>query len=979
METMTTSYTPAKVFFSYAEADAPLVDLLDRQLSVLRHTGEIVGGHKRPVVAGNNRQEQVNRDLNTALLILVFVSPDFLCSDYLYRVELPQALKRHQANEARVIPILLRPCEWTGTSLADLQLIPRNLVPLTLWPDYDEGCAEVVREIRASLANVRPMVFGGNPAALPEVWQVPYGRNPAFTGREKLLKELQGLFCVEQTATHPQVQALCGLGGVGKTQIAVEYAYRAALHYRAVFWVTAETQEALTSGYAGLALALNLPGKDEQDHLAIIPVVRHWLQTHNGWLLILDNIDDLAWLSPLLPPSYGGQVLLTTRTQIAGRTAHRLEVPVLSSDEGALLLLRRSGKLAGPGTFDDMEAQIVRLARQISQELGNLPLALDQAGAYIEETGCGLQRYLDEYQKRQAELLARRGQLASDYPLSVATAWDLSFEKVERRQPLAAQILRLCSFLAPDAIPEELVEHALYSGLLVFAQAEVEQEEGSALSPFSMPLDELLAVLRCYSLIQRNDQQETLAMHRLVQTVLRAAMSEEERCIWVERAMRMFQARLPDIVFENWQQCEQYLPHAQECIQLAVGSSVGQARVLYWIGDYLLERWRTQEAQWYVQQSLRFRKQYLGMEHLDTAASLNNLASLYQLQGRYAEAEPLYERALLIREQQLGAEHPDTAASRNNLASLYRQQGRYTEAEPLYKRALLIREQQLGAEHPDTAASRNNLAGLYESQGRYAEAEPLYKRALLIREQQLGAEHPDTATSRNNLAGLYESQGRYAEAEPLYKRALLIREQQLGAEHPSTATSRNNLAGLYGRQGRYAEAEPLYKRALLTMEQQLGAEHPDTAASLDNLAGLYQQQGRYAEAEPLCKRALLIREQQLGAEHPDTATSRNNLAGLYQQQGRYAEAEPLYKRALLTMEQQLGAEHPDTAASRNNLAGLYQQQGRYAEAEPLYRRAYHIFLQRLGKEHPYTQSTLGAYTLLCQQEVKPTKKRKKRR
>jgi tetratricopeptide (TPR) repeat protein len=351
----------------------------------------------------------------------------------------------------------------------------------------------------------------------------------------------------------------------------------------------------------------------------------------------------------------------------------------------------------------------------------------------------------------------------------------------------------------------------------------------------------------------------------------------------------------------------------------------------------------------------------------DLATSLNELATLYESIGRYAQAEPLYVRSLAIREEQLGANHPDTATSLNNLANLYRATGRYAEAEPLYVRSLAINEHELGANHPSTAASLNNLAGLYKLTGRYAEAEPLYVRSLAIKEQELGANHPDTATSLNDLALLYRATGRYAEAEPLYVRSLAIREQELGANHPDTAISLNNLALLYESAGRYAEAESLFVRSLAIKEQELGDNHPSTATSLNNLALLYKLTGRYAEAEPLYVRSLAIMEQELGANHPSTATSLNNLAILYKSTGRYAEAEPLYVRSLAIRVQELGANHPDTAASLNNLAYLYESTGRYAEAEPLYLRALAILEQSLGTNHPNTQACYQNLQILRQQ------------
>jgi len=222
----------------------------------------------------------------------------------------------------------------------------------------------------------------------------------------------------------------------------------------------------------------------------------------------------------------------------------------------------------------------------------------------------------------------------------------------------------------------------------------------------------------------------------------------------------------------------------------------------------------------------------------------------------------------------------DLAASLNNLAALYESQGRYEQAEPLYLQALELSQRLLGEDHPNVATSLNNLAGLYKSQGRYNEAEPLYLQALELRKHLLGEDHPNVATSLNDLALLYESQGRYNEAEPLLLQALELWKHLLGEDHPHVATSLNNLALLYKSQGRYNEAEPLLLQALELWKHLLGEDHPDVATSLNNLAGLYKSQGRYEQAEPLYLQALNICERRLGVEHPNTVTTRKNLEAL---------------------------------------------------------------------------------------------------
>ena len=348
----------------------------------------------------------------------------------------------------------------------------------------------------------------------------------------------------------------------------------------------------------------------------------------------------------------------------------------------------------------------------------------------------------------------------------------------------------------------------------------------------------------------------------------------------------------------------------------------------------------------------------MSRDHVDVGTSLNNLASLYQAQGKYAEAEPLSRRVLAISEKILGPDHPGVATSLNNLASLYQAQGKYAEAEPLSRRVLAIREKILGPDHPDVVTSLNTLASLYQAQSKYAGAEPLFRRSLAIREKALGPDHPDVATSLNNLAELYHDQGKYVEAEPLSRRALAISEKTLGPDHHAVGASLNTLALLYQFQGEYAEAEPLYRRSLAISEKALGPDHLDVATSLDNLAILCYFQGKYGEAEPLSRRALAIREKILGPDHLDVATSQNNLAGLYEAQGKYAEAEPLFRRSLAISEKALGPDHPDGANFLSNQARLYRTQGKYAEADPLSRRALAISEKILGPDHPDVAKSL---------------------
>ncbi len=789
---------------------------------------------------------------------------------------------------------------------------------------------------------------------------VPYRQNPFFTGREDILRAIRQGLQMESTVALCHPLGITGLGGIGKTQTALEYIYCYHENYTSVFWIRADSTASLIASFLEVAKQLGLPERNKKEQHIIVEAVLCWLRLHEGWLLVFDSMDDLRIVEPFLPTAGQGHLLFTTRVHAIGSIAHRLELQTMEPEIGALLLLRKASLLPLGTSLEAASADKKKTACTISQELGGLPLALDQAGAYIKEIPCTLEDYLARYQERHQDLLRARGSFDPHYPASVATTWSLSFEKISQSNPAAAELLNFCAFLAPDAIPERIItEGAIQLGHVL---------QSLAADPIQLDLA-CREILR-FSLFYRSADEQTFTIHRLVQAVLKDRMDEESQRRWAERAIRAVNATLPPVEHETWSRWEEILAHTLVCSKLIEQDHLlfaEGARLLQQTGWYLTERVRYEEAELLLKRAISIDGRMQGLEHLDTARDVSTLAYLYQTQGRYVEAEPLYEQALAIREHQLGATHPSTATTLNNLAALYYGQGKYGEAELLYEQALMIREQQLGAIHPLTAISLNNLAALYKDWGKYAQAEPLYERALAICEQQLGAIHPDTAMSLKNLATLYLDQGKYAEAEPLYRRALATCEQVLGVMHPDTASSLNSLAALYYEQGKYTEAEPLDERALMIREQTLGAMHPFTATSLNNLADLYCQQGKYEQAEPLYERALVVKEQVLGAMHPNTATGLNNLAALYYRQRKYAEAEKLYQRALVIREQQLGAMHPDTASSLNNLAALYKSQGKYEQAEPLYGRALSICEHHLGHEHPTTRIIRGNYAALLQE------------
>jgi serine/threonine protein kinase/tetratricopeptide (TPR) repeat protein len=720
---------------------------------------------------------------------------------------------------------------------------------------------------------------------------IPYRRNPYFTGRVEVLERLAVM--LRDSAGQPL--AISGMGGIGKTELALEYIYRHQPAYGAILWARAESYETLFADFVAIAQALQLTDSHEMDAqqaTQAVTLVTRWLAIRRGWLLVFDNIEDYSLMQRFIPPDSKGHILLTTRAQATGTYAQHIELEKLTLEEGARLLLRRSKRLA-PGSRANMAAvqkaqdadagaDFIE-AQDICKLMDGLPLALDQAGAYIEESGCSLYHYIERFREQRAVLLQQRGAYSALHPQSVSATALLALEKVE--PPAAVELLKLCAFLRVDGIHEEIIAGADFL-------TPVGDDVGHP--------DMLIAALRKYSLIARQGDERMLSLHRLVQAVIKDCMEADEQRRWAERAVHLVSQVFPaaDKV-TAWPRCEGLMPQVYVCLrhieqwQLA---SPAAARLLDRAGLYLLEQGQYEQAAHLLHKTLDMRET---LDPPDAALmeTLNNLASCYLFKGEYGRAEVLFARVMALCEAAYGAAHSDVAVTLNNLALLYQQQGKYGEAEQYLRRALTTWEQLEENEHIDFARALNNLALLYHRQGRLSEAEPLYRRGLSIWEAHHGPSHPDLAVQLNNLAQLYQQQGLHAQAEPLFRRVLEIREKTLGPEHPVVAHSLVYLARSYQSQWKYSEAEALFKQALKIRKHALGPEHPEIAHSLVCLAKLYFSQGKHIQAEPLYQQALRIRENALGPEHPDVATLLKNYALLLMGMKRKDEALKLATRA----------------------------------------------------------------------------------
>jgi tetratricopeptide (TPR) repeat protein/transcriptional regulator with XRE-family HTH domain len=783
---------------------------------------------------------------------------------------------------------------------------------------------ELAKQLRLDDGETRQFLEASLTALSPH-WSVPFPRNPFFTGREAILSTLHQHLGADQAVALSQSSALHGLGGVGKTQIALEYAYQHALDYRAVFWVSAETEEQIRSSLVRIAEVLHVPEYERKDQQRAIAAVQRWLIIHGQWLLIWDNVEDLALLEHFLPAARSGVILLTTRHQILGTVAWGLDLMSMEPEEGMLLLLRRA-KILPPYAARE---QVCLLSKQMPAQhaaaaelvtlLGGLPLALDQAGAYVEETQCGLPAYLNLFRTQQPILLRQRGEIIADHPDSVSTTFTLAIAASAERHPAVRDLLRMCALLHPEAIPEAI----FWQGAALFGNP-LEAVCGDRLE-----WNRLVGAACSYSLLSRQAEEQTLSLHRLVQAILLDGMMATERNQKNSRLVGALDAAFPDIVPHSelleWKQAERLLPHALVCLHRAetLESSLPLASLAYKVAQYLRACGRYPDVEPLLRRALHIREQMQGPNHSEVGHILTAFATLSWNQGKFAEAEPLHQRAVQIQECALGPNHLQMAGALNHLALLYWYQGRYREAEPLMQRVLQIHEHSQEPGHPRMAKVLNDLGGLYYEQGKYREAEPLLHQALAMLERALGPAHPQMALPLLNLANLYCEQSKYLEVEALLQRALQIQETALGPTHPEMVHIFHALADLCYHQQRYAEAESRYQQTLQIMESTLGLDHhPGIAYTLNGLANVQRAYGNVVEAEALYQRALSISEQGLGPEHPETATILQDLARLRQQQGRLDEARTLAERALQIRTIRLGADHPRTVTTRILFAQL---------------------------------------------------------
>ena len=756
-----------------------------------------------------------------------------------------------------------------------------------------------------------------------KIIHLPYNSiGTLFKGRGDFLKRLRD--SLTQPGSRPSAvtgKALHGLGGVGKTRLAVEYAWQHADDYSALLFVTADSPQNLQRNLAELVgpLVLNLDEQNAMEEEAQVAAALRWLVEHPGWFLILDNVDDeksAEMVERLLPKLLHGHVVITSRLARWRGQVQPLELDVLSAESAAELLLERTKPEGSRGRR--VQASDEDDAKTLAIVLDGLALALEQAGAYIVAKRKSLAQYIELWRKRDEQVQSWHNQREMQYPRSIATTWATTLDQLSEDE---RTLMNLLAWFDAEPVPLTVLRPSVLTEQLQ-SQPTWDQDR----------IESAIASLADYSMVDW--QTETVSVHRVVQEVLRSRQSEPKS--WLTTTLQLLDKAIPagspgDVrTWPKWEPLRSHIQFAtaeaeQKEVYVPTGSLMG------YLGFLMSAKALHGEAADLKRRALDIDMRAYGPDSTQGALRLNNLAQTLQVTNRLAEAEPLMRRALAIDEQSYGPEHPDVATDLNNLASLLKATNRLTEAEPLMRRALAIDEQTYGAEHPTVGICLNNLAQLLQDTNRLAEAEPLIRRALAIDEQSYGPEHPSVATDLNNLASLLKATNRLAEAEPLMRRALTIDEQSYGPEHPEVARDLNNLALLLQATNRLVEAEPLMRHVVSIFEVAFGDNHPKVATALNNLAQLLDDTNRLAEAEPLMRRALTIDEQSYGPEHPEVARDLNNLASLLQATNRLVEAEPLMRRHLLiflAFGKATGHQHPHMHAAIANYCSLLEDQGK---------------------------------------------------
>ncbi|WP_166682971.1 FxSxx-COOH system tetratricopeptide repeat protein [Streptomyces aquilus] len=764
------------------------------------------------------------------------------------------------------------------------------------------------------------------PGSLPRVRNLP-ARNAAFTGRDSLLVHLREALAAEQRVA---VQALHGRGGVGKTQLALEYAYRFAGEYEYAWWIAAEDPALIPGQLAGLAARMNVVSAGAPPADAVELLLGE-LGAMSRWLLVFDNAEEPTALAPFLPGG-PGHVLITSRNPNWRARAVPVDVDTLTRTESVALLREQGARVS--------DAEAGRLARL----LDDLPLALVQAAALLRR-GLSAADLEAELARSMREVLEEG--CPDDYPVSLAAQVRLTLTRLDTDQPAAAAVLTALALLAPEPFP------------LTSCAGRLPEQTSPLLKealPSRLGAGGVVEAIARHSLART--QNGTVQLHRLTQAVVADQLTPPQRQDAVRHAEALLTAAYPGTPADPrwWPAWEVLLPHALAVDPACLTTSWGRYVVLQacW---YLMDRGQAHPARERLQRLYDTCLEQLGPDDDDTLRAAHNLARAYDDTQEHERARALDEETLARRRRLHGDHDPDTLNSARNLAVRLWSLGQHEEALILDEKTLEARRRVRGADHPETLRTATGLAVELADAGRVEEALALEEETLGVQRRVLGVEHPDTLVTASNLAVRLAGVGRVEEALALCEETLGVRRRVLGAEHPDTLATASNLANRLADVGRLEEAVTLCEETVGVQRRVLGPEHPDTLRTASNLAVRLAGVGRVEEALALGEETLGVQRRVLGAEHPGTLLTASNLANRLADVGRVEEALALCEETLGVRRRVLGVEHPDTLRTANNLAVSLRDAGRVEEALALGEETLEVRRRVLGEDDVETRRT----------------------
>ncbi|KAJ7158560.1 hypothetical protein C8R46DRAFT_1002214 [Mycena filopes] len=759
-----------------------------------------------------------------------------------------------------------------------------------------------------------------------------------FHGRQTILDHIHQFFT--GGSEKQLIYVLYGLGGIGKTQTARKFIQDSSAHFTSIFLVDASNPDTIESGLKTIAKPADS-----------LDAALDWFKAkHENWLLFFDNADDPKLdLNRFIPNCNHGNIMITSRNpEVRGYGGGYWEVSGMEEVDAISLLLERAKKESSEDNH--------KIAAEIAKELGYLPLAIDQAGAFILKSG-DLSGYLALYHKKQTYLLKQKAsQSHADYKWTVYTTWQISFDRLSEQ---AAILLQLCSFLHHTGISEDIFSNASKYSFPSWKPSKEELKEPlKFLSHFLEPTGEwdslhFLTVtneIKAYSLINFDAKSRMYSIHPLVHSWTRSTLADEGSCLTcISSILGMAVTNVPNTDIQ--QTALKFIPHlgSLKVMELSEGNSF---QMEFWLIYHC--GFRLQEARNIAEEMLYKCKVLFGEEHEATLEIMGKLALTYRRLGEYKRAEELQTVVLEKRSEQFGEDDLDTVQAMGGLASTYSDLGEYKRAEKLDTMVLEKWTKLLGKDHPDTVWAMGNLASTYRDLGEYKRAEELQTLVLQKRTKLFGKDHPDTVQAMANLAATYRDLGEHKRAEELETVVLEKQTEHFGGDHPNTVQAMANLAATYSDLGEYKRAEELQTMVLQKRTKLFGEDHPNAVQAMANLALTYRNLGEYQRSEELQTVVLEKQTKLLGGDHPNTVRAMANLAVTYSDLGEHKRAEELQTVVLEIRTKLFGEDHPATVGAMANLAATYHDLGEHKRAEELETVVLQKRTKLFGEDHPDT-------------------------